>query len=171
MQPGNQPEAAWTYPSVGRWGVTVLPPGWMLVPGFGARQIGDNTQFVICNIGLSYDPLPQDKTLLEYIARQREMLLGKFPAAKFAGPQPVPFQNAEEAYMLLIRHAARDGVEMLHVQHYVRVADWIGVVTFTAPEQMLRTVRPDHELFLRGLRILPPQEEPAASGSKSFGQA
>ena len=75
-------------------------------------------------------------------------------------PQPAAFQGAEEAYMLLIRHAAKNGMEMLHVQHYVRVADWIGIVTFTAPEQMLRPLRGDHEMFLKGLQILPPQETP-----------
>jgi len=156
MQMVNQPEAAWDYPSVGRWGITALPEGWMLVPNFGIRQIGDKTQVVISNIALSQDPLPNDKTLPEYVDKQREMILAKYPAAQFAGPQSVPFQGAEEAYMLLIRQPTKQDVEMVHVQHYVRAADWIGIVTLTAPEQSLRALRPDHEMFLNGLHILPP---------------
>ena len=128
----------------------------MLVPNFGARQIGDKTQFIISNIALSQDPLSKDKTLPEYVDKQCEMILAKYPLARFAGPQPVPFQSAEEAYMLLIRQPTKQDVEMVHVQHYVRVADWIGIVTLTAPEQSLRALRPDHELFLKGLHILPP---------------
>lgn len=143
----------------------------MLVPDFGARQIGDNTQYVISNIALSHDPLPEGKALPEYIEKQRAMIEGKYPGAKFAGPQPVPFPKAEEAYMLLIRHSAKDGIEMIHVQHYVRVAAWIGIITFTAPEQQLRALRPDHELFLKGLQILPPEEEPKDRSLSSSVQA
>ena len=125
--------------------------------------MGDNTQTVLSNIALSYDPLPEDKTLTEYIEKQRTMLQAKYPQAKFAGPQPLAFQGAEEAYMLLIRHPAKNGIEMVHVQHYVLVVDWIGIVTFTAPEQQLRTLRPAHELFLKGLHILPPVLQQTAS--------
>ena len=170
-QAGIEPGTAWNFPSVGRWGITALPQGWMLVPNFGARQVGDNTQFVISNIALSYDPLPEGKTLPEYIEKQREMILAKYPEARFAGPQAVPFQNADEAYMLLIRHAAKDAIEMIHVQHYVRSGDWIGIVTFTAPEQQLRALRPGHELFLKGLQILPPQETPMESSPDAYIQA
>ena len=156
MEQAGQVGAAWNYPSVGRWGITVLPEGWMLVPDFGIRQIGDNTQFVISNIALSYDPLPEGKTIAEYIEKQKSMLEAQYKEAKFAGPQPVEFPGAEEAHMLLIRHPTQKGFELLHVQHYVRVADWIGIITLTAPEQALRAVRPAHEMFMKGLHILPP---------------
>ena len=171
MENGSQPGAVWTYPHVGRWGITALPEGWMLVPGFGARQIGDNTQYLIANIALSFDPLPEDKTLAEYIEKQHAMISAKYPDAKFAGPQSAPFQGAEEAMMLLIRHSGKDKtVEMLHVQHYVRVGTWVGIVTFTAPEQYLRAVRPAHELFLKGLHILLPEQVPVEAGPGMEGQ-
>lgn len=162
MQEEAQHEVAWNYPFVDRWGITVLPAGWMLIPNFGIRQIGDNTQYIISNIALSHDPLPDGKTLAEYIEKQRGLIADQYQGVKFAGPQPVQFSSAEEAYMLLLRHTTQRAIEMLHVQHYVRVGSWIGIVTLTAPEQALRAVRPDHEAFLKGLHILPkapPQPE------------
>ena len=160
----EQPGAAWNFPSVGRWGITALPQGWMLVPGFGARQVVADSRLIVCNIALSQDPLPEGKTLPEYIAKQCELITGKYKGAKFAGPQPAPFAGAEEAYMLLVRHRVQDAVDMLHVQNYVRLGDWIGIITLTAPEQQLRAIRPDHEAFMKGLRILPPQETVAEQG-------
>jgi hypothetical protein len=145
---------------VGRWGITALPQGWNLVPNFGARQMVQDPRFILSNIALSQDPLPEGKTLPEYIEKQKEMILARYKESKFAGPQPTQFAGAEEAFMLLIRHRVQDAVDMLHVQNYIRVGDWIGIVTLTSPEEQLRAVRPDHDAFVKGLRILPPEPEP-----------
>jgi hypothetical protein len=48
---------------------------------------------------------------------------------------------------------------MLHVQTYVRVGRWVGIITLTTVEAYLKVVRPDYEAFLKGLRILPGNQQ------------
>lgn len=133
------------------------------MPNFGIRQIVPDSRTIVCNVALSQDPLPPGKTLAEYIAKQCEMITAQYKEAKFAGPQPAPFPKAEEAFMLLVRQRVLDTVDMLHVQNYVRSGDWIGIITLTAPEAQLRAVRPDHDLFVKGLCILPPPSDEIAT--------
>lgn len=142
---------------MGRWGITVLPEGWVIVPNLGARQFSQDPRAIVSSIVLSHDPLPPGKTLLEYMTTQRTMIAASYPEAQIAGPQPSPFPNAEEGFLLLVRHRVPMGMDMLHVQNYVRVGTWIGIVTLTVAEPMLRTIRPDHDAFVKGLCILPPE--------------
>ena len=82
-------------------------------------------------------------------------------AARVAGPQPMPFNGADEAYLLFVRHtpiqAGLEPVPMLHAQRYVRSGLWVGIVTLTVPESQLQSVRADYESFLKGLRIVSPE--------------
>lgn len=155
----------WNLPYVGRWGVTFVPAGWYFLPEFGIRQEME-PGYLVSNISLVEDPLPEGKSLTEYVQSQAEMISKQHKEVKLAGPQPSPFNGAEEACMLLVRHRVKDTIEMLHVQNYVRVRDWIGIVTLTTPEQMLRAVRPDHDAFVKGLVILPerPTQDQDAQG-------
>jgi hypothetical protein len=165
-----QPGTAWNFPSVGRFGVTALPSGWMFVAGFGIRQVVMDPRFVVCNISLMEDTLPEDKTLTEYIQAQCKMINERHKEVKLAGPQPATFPGSEEALMLLVRHKVKDVIDMLHVQNYVRVGQWIGIVTLTSPEQQLRAVRPDHDAFVKGLHILPPPPPPEPAPGMAQGQ-
>jgi hypothetical protein len=153
-QPYEQSGTAWNYPSVGRWGVTVVPAGWQFLEGFGIRQDIAEPGYIISNISLVEDSLPPDKTLTEYVEKQCELINKNHKEVKLAGPQPMPFPNSEEAVMLLVRHRVKDVIDMLHVQNYVRVGTWIGIITLTAPEPQLRVLRPDHDAFMKGLYIL-----------------
>jgi hypothetical protein len=75
--------------------------------------------------------------------------------AKFAGPQATAFAGADEAHLLFIRHSVDPVGSMLHAQTYVRLGDWVGIITLTTLEAQLRAVRPDYEAFVKGLRISP----------------
>jgi hypothetical protein len=51
---------------------------------------------------------------------------------------------------------------MLHVQTYVRLGKWSGIITLTTLEAQLMALRADYDAFVRGLRISPAvAEEPA----------
>lgn len=155
---GGQARPAWNFPSVGRWGVSVLPSGWIFVSEFGIRQITMDAREIAANVALGQDTLPHENGLVEYIAAQAKLIEGHFEGAKVAGPQASNFADAEEVYLFMIRHKPEGVSEMLHVQTYVRTGLWLGVVTFTTVEAQLRNVRPSYEAFLKGLRILPPRQ-------------
>ena len=140
------------FPQVGRWVITAFPPGWMFVPGFGIRQMPVGQSRVMANVGLGEDAaggLP----LAEYIGKQTQMMEQHLKDAKVAGPQVTAFAGAEEALLLMVRHAPPSAESMLHVQIYIRVGDWVGIVTLTAAETQVREVRPAYDYFVKGLRI------------------
>ncbi len=116
-----------------------------------ARQIA-------ANVALGQDILKDESGLLEYIAAQAKLIEGHLTGAKLAGPQPSTFAGAQEAYLFMVRHTPEDVPEMLHVQTYVRVGLWLGIVTLTTVEAQLKDVRPAYEAFLKGLRVLPAQQ-------------
>jgi hypothetical protein len=112
---------------------------------------------IAASVGVAEDKLPEDELLGMYIGKQVQMIQQHFQHAKLAGPQPGAFPGADESQLLMVRHAPPDADVILHVQTYVRVGNWIGIVTFTTAESQLREVRPSYEIFLKGLRILPEQ--------------
>ena len=144
---------------MGRWRVTTLPRGWMYVANFGIRQMTADP--IAANVSLGEDKLLESDSLQSYIAAQGKLIQHHLLLPRMAGPQPMPFVGAEEAYLFFVRHTPDGAGSMLHVQRYVRTGDWVGIITLTTPEERLPTVRPDYEEFVRGLRIMPPPEETA----------
>ncbi len=148
-------QPAWTFPSVGRWGATVLPNGWMLVANFGIRQITTDASQIAANVSLGEDVLQDENGLADYIAAQARLIEAALKNPKLAGPQPFAFPNADQSFLFMVRHTPNGLSDMLHVQTYVRVGLWVGIITLTTVEAYLKVVRPDYEAFLKGLRILP----------------
>lgn len=137
----------------------MLPAGWAFVPGFGVRQQTTDPRQIAANIALGEDRLPNVDGLTEYIAAQAALIMSQIPNARIAGPQPSSFPGAEQAFLFMVRHNPDGLADMLHVQSYVRVGLWVGIVTLTTVESFLKQVRPDYDGFLKGLHILP--ETPA----------
>ena len=140
------------FPQVGRWVITAFPPGWMYVPGFGIRQMPVSQGQVMANVGLGED-VTGGAPLAEYIGKQTKMMEQHLKDPKIAGPQGTGFAGAEEAQLLMVRHAPGAGESMLHVQIYIRVGEWIGIVTLTTAEAQVREVRPAYDYFVKGLRM------------------
>lgn len=145
----------WQFPTVGRWGLSVLPSGWMFVTDFGIRQMVPDARQIAANISLGQDALTTAEGLPSYIDTQAKLIQQHFKAAKIAGPQPAAFPGAEQSFLFMVRHTPEGAPDMLHVQTYARIGLWVGIVTLTTVEAQLRAVRPDYDAFLRGLRILP----------------
>jgi hypothetical protein len=122
------------------------------------RQMSTAPNAIAANVGLGQDAIESADGLAGYIETQVKLIEGRFAGAKIAGPQPIAFAGAEEASLLFVRHRPGDAGEMLHAQTYVRVGLWVGIVTLTTPEALLRGVRPDYDAFVKGLRILPPEQ-------------
>jgi len=140
-----------------------MPGGWLYVAGFGIRQITLAAGAVAASVGLAQDALSVEDGIAEYIEKQNKLIGNYLKEAKFAGPQATAFAGADEAHLLFVRHTVDKAGSMLHAQTYVRLGDWVGIVTLTAQEAQLRAVRPDYEAFVKGLRILPkPADEQTA---------
>jgi len=132
-----------------------MPAGWLYVAGFGMRQMTVAAGTIAASVGLGQDALSSESGLAEYIEKQKKLIEGQLKEAKFAGPQATAFAGADEAQLIFIRHSVESVGSMLHAQTYVRLGDWVGIVTLTAQEAQLRAVRPDYEAFVKGLRIGP----------------
>jgi hypothetical protein len=132
-----------------------MPAGWLYVAGFGMRQMVVAAGTIAASVGLGQDALDSESGLADYIEKQKKLIEGQLKEAKFAGPQATAFAGADEAQLMFIRHSVESVGSMLHAQTYVRMGDWMGIITLTAVEAQLRAVRPDYEAFVKGLRISP----------------
>lgn len=109
------------------------------------------------NVYLREDQLLAGNRLELYIRAQITIMKRTFMDPMIAGPAPSEFPGAEEAAMLMLRHRPMHQVSVFQVQHYVRIANWIGIVTLTTLESELLQVRPDFDQFMKLLRIEPQQ--------------
>jgi hypothetical protein len=125
------------------------------VADFGIRQMVPDPRTIAANVTLGQDMLAAPDALAEYIKTQAKLIGEHLMEAKTAGPQPMTFAGAAEAYLFFVRHRPAGAPDMLHAQTYVRLGLWVGIITLTTPEAQLKTVRPDYDAFVKGLRILP----------------
>ena len=132
----------------------------MFVTDFGIRQMTSDPDTISANISLGQDALESVDGLAAYMELQAKLIQGKLTGVKLAGPQPTEFQGADEACRLMVRHSREGAPQMIHVQTYVRVGHWVGIITFTTPEAQLKASRGDYEGFVKGLRILSPEHVP-----------
>jgi hypothetical protein len=132
-----------------------MPAGWLFAADFGIRKMVAEEGQLAASVGLGQDMLSSEGGLAEYIEKQKRLIESHLSEAKFAGPQATAFAGADEAQLLFVRHNVPSAGSMLHVQTYVRLGLWVGIVTLTTYETQLRTVRPDYEAFVKGLRIGP----------------
>jgi hypothetical protein len=170
-QPLGQAGAAWNFPSIGRWGVTALPSGWVFVADFGIKQIPTGPQQISANVSLVQESLESPDRLPAYLDDQKKLIVEHIAGASIGGPQLYAFPASEEAYLLMLRHTPEGAVAMLHIQTYVRVGCWLGIITLTTPDAQLPVVRPHYDAFVRGLCILPESAEPVISTPSQMGGA
>ena len=142
-----------TVARIGRWVIPAIPFGWKWVDGFGIQRSGENV--VPSNVYLREDELLAGDKLIPYIRTQISVMQSTFDNPMMAGPIPGQFPGAEESLMLMLRHQPKDQVSVMQVQHYMRAAKWIGIVTLTTVEPELLKVRPDFDQFLKLLQITP----------------
>lgn len=160
-----QPDVAANFPTVGRWSVTGMPNGWIYVAHFGIRQMRMDAGSVGASVGVGQDALSSTSELQEYVEKQMKLIGNHLKEAKFAGPQSTAFAGADEAQLLFVRHNAVQAGCMVHAQTYVRSGLWLGIITLTALEEQLRTVRPDYDVFVKGLHIRPQQAGATRNGA------
>jgi hypothetical protein len=138
----------------------------MFLQGFGIRRMTADPRAVAASVSLGEDSLAAENALPEYIERQKQLIGQTLREPLFAGPRPVAFRGADEAFMFLVRHQVESAGSMTHIQTYARRGLWLGIVTFTALHAEIPATRPDYDAFVKGLNIAPPpqaqQANPAA---------
>jgi hypothetical protein len=134
--------------------MTVLPQGWTVIYGFGIRQLAPGAP-ILANVALGQDNLETAEDFSAYLDSQVKMIEGTLNAPKIAGPQPTAFPGSDEARLMLVRHTPPGIEAVIHVQTYVRIGTWVGIITLTSAEDQLRMVRPYSDQFVQGLHILP----------------
>jgi len=139
---------------IGRWIISAIPFGWNWIEGFGIQRSGENA--APSNIYLQEDESVAGDQLNLYIQAQISVMMRNFKDPRIAGPAPSKFPGVEECGMLMIKHQPMNQISVIQVQHYIRSARWIGIVTLTTLETELLKVRPDFEQFLKLLRIEQP---------------
>jgi hypothetical protein len=137
--------------------MTVLPQGWSVIYGFGIRQIAQGAQSILANVSLGQDDLKAVDGFEAYLESQAKMIQATLTEPKIAGPQPTSFPDCDDARMLLVLHTPPGVEALVHVQTYVRIGLWVGIVTLTTSQEQLRNVRPYSDQFTQGLRVLPPE--------------
>jgi hypothetical protein len=135
--------------------MTVLPQGWAVIYGFGIRQLSPGVPMILANVALGQDDLETAEDFSAYLDSQVKMIQDTLDAPKIAGPQPTAFPGSDEARLMLVRHTPPGIDPVIHVQTYVRIGTWVGIITLTSSEDQLRTVRPYSDQFVQGLHILP----------------
>lgn len=145
--PGSRPSVA----RIGRWIIPAIPYSWSWVPDFGIQHTGENT--VPSNVYLKEDELLPGNQLVLYVQTQIVLMKRTFENPMIAGPAPIRFEGAEESLMLMLKHRPMNQMSVIQVQHYIRIAKWIGIATLTTLETELLKVRPDFEQFMKMLRI------------------
>jgi len=123
------------------------------VDGTGIREMAQAEGTPKASVALGQDSLEGAETLQEYISRQKGLILNYLKGASIAGPQASSFAGSDEAFLVIYRHLSPDGVSILQAQTYVRSGTWVGIITLTAGESRLSTIKPAYEGFLRGLNI------------------
>ena len=141
---------------MGRWEISAVPANWFFIPDFGLRH--NSPTHPASNITVKEDVLLAGNKLEPYIQAQISILKRTYLDPAFAGPQPTTLIEAslpavEEAMMLIVKHQPHAGASVLQVQTYVRLDQWLGIITLTTLEQTLLSVRKDYEQFIRLLRI------------------
>ncbi|WP_263379321.1 hypothetical protein [Granulicella paludicola] len=134
--------------------MTILPQGWAVIYGFGIRQIASGQEALLANVALGQDDLQSAEEFDTYLAAQAKMIQSNLIEPKIAGPQPTSFPDCDEARMMIVLHTP-EADTVIHVQTYVRIGLWVGIITLTASQQQLQSVRPYSDQFTKGLRVLP----------------
>jgi len=113
---------------VGGWGFNIVPDGWKSMAGVGLCR--DGGAFQASATGVE-EPLPDGKTLREYIGVQIELAKSRLARPEIQEPVEANMEGSEEALLLTVSSDANGGVRVTQRQIYARSAGVVGVLTMS----------------------------------------
>jgi hypothetical protein len=146
---GASADAAGPAFQIGGWSLGSVPSGWELLEQLGLRRAGKD--IFPSNAVVTEEPLPQDKTLQQYIDSQVFLMHQVIPEVKLAAGVRATIRGAAEAFALEIRFPSDDGRPVAQRQVYARAGRSVGILTFTTLEEELPMIRPVFDSILGGV--------------------
>ena len=134
---------------IGGWSLGSVPWGWELLEQQGIRRAGKDV--FPSNAVVTEEPLPQDKTLRQYIDSQVFLMDQVIPEVKHGAAARATIRGAAEAFALEIRFPSDDGRLVVQRQVYARAGRSVGILTFTTLEEELPMIRPVFDSILGGV--------------------
>jgi hypothetical protein len=134
---------------IGGWSLGSVPWGWELLEQQGIRRAGKD--IFPSNAVVTEEPLPQDKTLKQYIESQVFLMHQVIPEVKLEAAVRATIRGAAEAFALEVRFPSEDGRSVAQRQVYARAGRSVGILTFTTLEQELPMIQPVFDSILGGV--------------------
>ena len=144
LRPG-QPVAL----AVGSWSFHKIPNGWQIQEGLGIQQ--DIKDAFPSNIGAMEEPLGPGITLPQYVEAQTKMFREYLREPKIDAALPPTIPGSVETVALEVRYSTKEGQSIYYHRVYARSGSTIGVLTLTALEKDLSSVRPTYDSVLSAI--------------------
>ena len=129
------------------WSFPAAPAQWQVQEGFGLQQ-NSSAEFP-ASVAVTEENLG-GITLQQYVESQIGTLRGYFRDARIEPTMLPQVGGAEECMAVDVRHATKDGKELVHRWIYARSGSSVGMLTVTAVAADLASVLDSLEPLLEG---------------------
>jgi len=143
-RPGQTPALA-----IGSWAFHKIPNGWQIQEGLGIQQ--DVKDAFPASVGAMEEPLGPGITLRQYVEAQTKMFREYLREPKIDAALPPTIPGSVETVALEVRYSTKDGQSIYYHRVYARSGAVIGVLTLTALEKDLSSVRPVYDSVLSAI--------------------
>jgi len=143
-RPGQPPAFA-----IGSWAFHKIPSGWQIQEGLGIQQ--DIKDAFPASVGAMEEPLGPGITLPQYVEAQTKMFREYLREPKIDAALPPTIPGSAETVALEVRYSTKDGQSIYYHRVYARSGAVIGVLTLTALEKDLSSVRPVYDSVLSAI--------------------
>src|SRR6266481_2416628 len=140
-RPGQPPALA-----IGSWAFHKIPNGWQIQEGLGIQQ--DVKDAFPSNIGAMEEPLGPGITLPQYVEAQTKMFREYLREPKIDAALPPTIPGSAETVALEVRYSTKEGPSIYYHRVYARSGSTIGVLTLTALEKDLSSLRSAYDSVL-----------------------
>jgi len=137
--------------AIGGWSFAKIPTGWQIQEGLGIQQ--DAKDKFPSNLGAMEESLGPNITLQQYVEAQIKMFREYLREPRIDAAVPPKIQGAGETMALEVRYQTKEGQSIYYQRVYARRGSTVGVLTLTALEQDLASVRADYDTTLAAVSL------------------
>jgi len=132
--------------AIGSWAFHKIPEHWQIQEGLGIQQIVKDA--FPASVGVTEEPMGRGITLAQYVEAHTKMFREHLPEPKIDAAAPPAIHGSEETAALNVRYTIKDGPSVCYHRVYARCGSTIGVLTLTALQKDLDSVRPLYDSVL-----------------------
>jgi pSer/pThr/pTyr-binding forkhead associated (FHA) protein len=131
---------------IGSWAFHKIPEHWQIQDGLGIQQIVKDA--FPASVGLTEEPMGPGIALAQYVEAHTKMFRDHLPEPKIDAAASPAIHGSEETAALNVRYTIKDGPSVCYHRVYARSGSTIGVITLTALEKDLPSIRPIYDSVL-----------------------